>query len=82
MVEQTIHRNIGHPWDNHPGWDVMFLAADADAELDEYIVRAAVKFWAVWIRGRRDDTGKPAAVLYKPSGAKKSWEDNPRTYQY
>lgn len=42
----------------------MFLSADADTELDTFISRAKVKFWAVWIRGRREDTGKPSAVLY------------------
>ena len=68
----VVHRNAGHPWDRRPGWDLMEVKATTEASLGHFIVRAAEKFWNVWIQ---DNTGQASAVLYKPSSATAAWSE-------
>jgi len=72
--KHAVARNYGHPWTGESGWDLLELKADTEEELTECIVRAERKFWHVWIR---DNTGQKTAVLYKPAGANKPWQDGP-----
>lgn len=66
-----VLRSAGHPWDNTGAWDRLLLDAPDKATLSDLIARAKARFWRVWI----EDDNRPAAVLYKPSGARTTWID-------
>ena len=68
-----ITRDFGHPWTRKPGWDLLEAKEETQADLDKFISDAEQKFWQIW---SRDDTGQVA--MYKPSGAKAAWVDNPK----
>lgn len=76
-VEHRVSRQYGHPAQPEycPDWDLLEVRADTDDEMDRYLKAAAEKFWDVWIRGHAEPDGRPAAVLYKPHGAKAPWTD-------
>lgn len=74
-----VARDHGHPWTGERGWDMMDIEANTKAELSAAINAAEKKFWVVWISGRNEGNGKPAAALYKPSGATGPWDDEPET---
>ena len=89
--ETRVTRDYGHPWDRRPGFDLLEIRADSEAERDRLIAAAERKFWRVWISGHelrstpdgRVDwpaaevgTGKPAAALYKPCDIAEEWSDS------
>lgn len=78
-ITPDLLRNHGHPWDKRPGFDMLFVAGDTEAELDEYAKRAKQKFWAVWCGGRDADTGQLLYALYKPCGINEEWDDHLHT---
>jgi hypothetical protein len=78
MIAVHVSRNAGHPWDLRPGFDIMIVDADTQPELDTAVVEAEAKYWAPWLIGFSEKTGKPAAVFYKPCGAASSWDDSPK----
>ncbi len=71
--EYHITRNFGHPWTRAQGWDLLEATADTEDELTKFIKAAEKKYWQIWLR---DNTGQIAVVMYKPSGAKKPWDDD------
>lgn len=77
-ISVNVDRNSGHPWDGRPGFDLMFVDAGTPAEMATAAKEAERKFWAPWLVGMNEATGKPGGVFYKPSGALASWEDSPR----
>lgn len=72
-----VQRNHGHPWHRKPGFDIMTIDADTQAELDKAISNAEAKFWEPWLIGTNSATGQPGGVLYKPCGATAPWMDSP-----
>lgn len=74
-VRSEVKRNVGHPWSNQPGFDLLFLQADTPEEMDTAFAAAKRKFWEVWLCGNAEYSGKPACVLYKPCGADAPWGD-------
>jgi hypothetical protein len=76
-MKATVTKNAGHPWDGRDGFDVLLIDTESSEELDAAVTVAKRKFWHVWIRGIREDTGRPGAGLYKPSGIESEWHDSP-----
>ena len=76
-VQVILARGAGHPWDNRPGWDRLYLHTDSPNRLEQAVAAAERKFWLPWIVGTLGEDGPPAAVMYKPSGATAPWEDQP-----
>lgn len=74
--QKELHRNVGHPWDGRPGFDLLGITADTQGELDQLIDEAKLKFWQVWISGFDSRTNNPAAALYKPCGISMPWDDS------
>jgi len=66
----------GHPWDSRPGFDLLEVVCDTKEELDLHVQEAKKRFWSPWMIGVSLETGKPAAVYYKPSGFHEPWEDS------
>jgi hypothetical protein len=71
-----------HPWDGRAGFDVLILDFDTVTQRDTAVLIAEGKFWKPWIVGfNLDENGHvssvPSAVLYKPSGIMKDWNDSP-----
>lgn len=77
-INVDIRREVGHPTDDRPGFDLMEIKADTESELEKAMHAAKQKFWECWICGINDKTGvpTPTAIMYKPSGIKESWEDS------
>lgn len=75
-VEVIVTKGHGHPWDSRPGFDLLELRAETQAELNAAVASAAEKFWQPWIIGEMAD-GRPGAALYKPSGIREPWQDSP-----
>jgi len=79
MIKEQVTINCGHPWGRYKnGWDGLDLSADTVLELECHIEACKQDFWQVWICGQRIISGacKPAAYLYRPTGAMKSWIDS------
>jgi hypothetical protein len=74
-TEFHVTQNYGHPWTGKGNWDLMEIKAGSEAELNEFVMKAEQKFWQCWIKGEGE------AVMYKPTGAKEPWEDNPERPQ-
>jgi hypothetical protein len=58
----------------------MEVEASNLAELDAFVVRAGLKYWAAWISGQCEyENGSQGfgAILYKPSGLQSAWTDSP-----
>lgn len=66
---------FGHPWTREPGYDLLYLHATSEQELEAMQAKAEEKFWHCWISGCIEDTQQPAAVMYKPSGKMQAWTD-------
>ncbi len=80
MIENHVTRNYGHPWDasKRPGFDLLEVRSDSEAELNAFVVKAEVKFWSPWIVGNvMDENGLFGAALYKPCGINQPWHDSP-----
>jgi hypothetical protein len=75
-IQFHIRRQAGHPWDSRPGFDILEVVSDTQDGLKAFDKKAGLRFWKAWIMGR-DESGKPAAVYYKPSGVKAEWQDSP-----
>ncbi|WP_224962591.1 hypothetical protein [Geomonas subterranea] len=75
MARVTVTRGSSHPWTGEKGWDRMEILTDGIDELEAYVDVAEAKFWRPWLIGKLD--GTPAAVMYKPSGARSAWTDPP-----
>lgn len=85
MIEYHVTRNFGHPWNTkgRPGFDLLEVtSADTEAELDDFIKKAELNFWQVWISGEfiNEEQGSMGigAVLYKPCDIDKEWNDDPK----
>lgn len=78
-MTRRIHvtRNAGHPWDGRPGFDILELEADTQAELDKAVKEAASRFWQPWLIGVGETTGLPGGAMYKPCDARAPWFDSP-----
>lgn len=76
-VSVFVHRRAGHPWDGRPGFDLLEVKAETQAELDRVVAKATARFWQPWLIGRDESDDLPAGVLYKPSGALAPWHDSP-----
>lgn len=76
-VTVEVQRKAGHPWDVRPGFDLLMLDADSEADLDAAVTAAESKFWQPWLIGVSKATGKPGGVMYKPCGAQTPWHDSP-----
>ena len=77
MIKTSVKRNAGHPWDERPGFDMLFIDADTPLELDKAVASAEAKFWTPWLVGTNGYTGLPVGVFFKPCGIKQPWEDAP-----
>lgn len=77
-TQTTVQRNAGHPWDGRPGFDLLWLEADTQEEMDAMVKRAEKKFWQPWLIGLTEATGKPGGAMYKPCDANSPWEDGPK----
>lgn len=71
-----VARNAGHPGDSRAGFDLLFLDATTQAEMDALVNTAKRKFWQPWLIGTSENTGQPGGVMYKPSGANAPWQDH------
>lgn len=69
-----FNRNHVHPWTGKPGWESLDIYAHTEDELTHIIQIAEKHFFQTWIR---DNTGRIAAYLYRPIGAKAPWNDLP-----
>lgn len=76
-TETTVQRDIGHPWDGRPGFDILHLEADTQEEIDVLVKRAKEKFWGTWLIGINEETGLLGGAMYKPCDANSPWEDSP-----
>lgn len=80
MTKRThVMRDAGHPWDGRSGFDLLFVDADTQIELDQLVLAANKKHWHDWLIGQDEATGKPGGVMYKPSGLSRPWRDVPGT---
>jgi len=70
-----VVRNVGHPWDGRPGFDVMHLNASSQSELDQLVKKAESRYWQQWLIGTNEATGMPGGLMYKPSGICEDWFD-------
>lgn len=70
-----VQRGVGHPWTAHPGWDSMLIAVPSADQMRKLLRDARDKFWKAWIEPYDDNCGNQVAVLYKPSGCTREWED-------
>lgn len=77
-MEIDIRRSAGHPWDNRPGFDLMLLESRCERLVTEAKETAERKFWKAWIVGKNEQNGKFSAVMYKPSGQTREWDDGPQ----
>lgn len=77
MIEKHLSRNHGHPWDGRPGFDLLEIRGTSKEEIDAFVKKARERFWHAWIVGEEEGTHRPCAVLYKPCGQMKPWEDDP-----
>lgn len=75
MAQVTVKRDDCHPSTGEEGWDLMEIRTGGIDELEACIDVAEAKFWRPWVIGKLD--GTPAAVMYKPSGARSAWTDQP-----
>ncbi len=76
MAKQiAVERNTGHPWCGGTGYDVLFIDADTQVEMDQAVADATAKHWHRWVIGVNEGTGKPGGVLYKPSGITTPWHE-------
>lgn len=73
-----VRRNVGHPWDNRPGFDMIVIDARDQAALDVAVATAERKFWRPWLLGVNDLTQRPGGVMYKPCDITQDWADNPQ----
>ncbi len=53
----------------------MEILTEGIDELEACVDVAEAKFWRPWLIGKLE--GTPAAVMYKPSGARSAWTDTP-----
>ena len=77
MTTTTVVRDAGHPWDGRPGWDHLYVEATTEAEMNDLVAKAKMRFWDSWLIGVNEATGLPGGIMYKPSGARAPWTDNP-----
>jgi hypothetical protein len=70
-----VHRNIGHPLTQEPGWDVMFVKARDEAAIDRFIAGAEKNHWVMFCCGGEDGCTTYRAVFYKPHGRQYEWVD-------
>jgi len=75
-LKNALYKNMGHPYNKRPGFDVLMMSADNDEALEEAINKAKAKFWKPWLTGYAADATLPAAMLYKPCGIDKDWNDS------
>lgn len=75
MAAIHVSRDFGHPSTGEKGWDLLKILTDTIVELEACVDAAEAKFWQPWMIGKLD--GAPAAVMYKPSGARSKWTDRP-----
>lgn len=74
----NVQRQVGHPWDDRPGFDLMTIDADTGQERDKLVRDAESKYWKPWIVGfNTGNNDMPSAVFYKPSGLNAAWTDLP-----
>lgn len=72
----VLVRNAGHPWDRRTGFDMLEFKANSKALFDHFVAQAAQRYWHPWLIGSLVD-GMFGGVLYKPSGIRTEWDDNP-----
>ncbi len=77
-IRTEVQRDVGHPWDSRPGFDLLSIEADTQTELDNAVQAAERKFWQAWLIGINEATAKPGGVLYKPCDALAPWSDCPK----
>ncbi len=70
-----VERNAGHPWSGAVGYDLLYLNADSESELESLVQAATKKFWSPWMIGTNTRTQLPGGLMYKPSGATMPWRD-------
>ena len=75
MARVTVSRGDVHPSTGEEGWDRLKISTEGIDELEACVDAAEAKFWRPWLIGKLD--GTPAAVMYKPSGARSAWTDTP-----
>lgn len=75
MARISVSRDDRHPWTGEKGWDRLEIMTNGIDELEACVDAAEAKFWHPWVIGKLD--GTPAAVMYKPSGARSEWTDTP-----
>lgn len=77
----TVHMQAGagHPWEpkKRRGFDLLFINAQTESEMDSAVDEAVKDFWQPWLIGTDEQTGRPGGVLYKPSGITEPWKDSP-----
>lgn len=72
----SIHRNVGHPWTQEPGFDVMYVVASDEAAIDRAIAKAGDECWKQFTVGCGPyDEDECRAVFYKPCGKYGEWLD-------
>lgn len=74
-TEINVERNASHPWSGKPGFDLLMIKSASAAELHRAVKQGEARYWHTWICGEQD--GAPAAVMYKPCGARSQWVDDP-----
>lgn len=62
-VAFDIRRNVGHPWDDRSGFDLLQIQATTELALMEAAEAARQKFWQHWIIGVDEKTSMPTAIM-------------------
>lgn len=71
-----VMRNGQYPGRDRDGsWDVIEFTAVSTHHAERFSAACERKFWRRWIVGKDAETGEPAGLLYKPSGASAPWEE-------
>ncbi|MDO9179468.1 MAG: hypothetical protein Q7U16_14300 [Agitococcus sp.] len=83
LLKYLVDSDIGHPWTQEKGFDVMYVNAKTEAKLTAFNVAAQKRFWAIWITGQSLMEDKTTinpdwpygSALYKVRGATAPWTD-------
>lgn len=79
-VTAFLMRGGRYPYGDRPGsWDTIEFTAESPEDAERFAAACEAKFWRRWIVGLDRDTGEPAGLLYKPSGATSPWTEEPST---
>lgn len=69
-------KDVGHPWDGRPGFELLHLDAKEQTALDKAVKLAEEKHWHPWLIGFNEQTNEPGGVMYRPVNCASPWHDS------